>query len=111
MAYRSSKVASRPDCIFEIHQLWESGFSRVDSNSCSSCLFEPEIIKIGQSYHKMYSNNILNFQEYLTILNACTKKNGKFIECTMYTHTLKEVMYLTTNISIPNMTIIPVVCL
>ena len=27
IAYHSS---SRPDCIFEIHQLWESGFSRVD---------------------------------------------------------------------------------
>ena len=26
IAYRSS---SRPDCIFEIHQLWQSGFSRV----------------------------------------------------------------------------------
>ena len=25
MAYRSSKVSSRPDCIFEIHQLWQSG--------------------------------------------------------------------------------------
>ena len=22
IAYRSSKVSSRPDCIFEIHQLW-----------------------------------------------------------------------------------------
>ena len=25
LAYRSSKVSSRPDCIFEIHQLWQSG--------------------------------------------------------------------------------------
>ena len=24
IAYRSSKVSSRPDCIFEIHQLWQS---------------------------------------------------------------------------------------
>ena len=49
IAYRSSKVSSRPDCIFEIHQLWQSGFSRVYSNSCCNCSFEPEIIKIGQS--------------------------------------------------------------
>ena len=42
--------------------------------SCCSRSFEPEIIKIGQSSHKMYSNNILNFQESLTILNAYTKK-------------------------------------
>ena len=42
IAYRSSKVS---DCIFEIHQLWQSGFSRVYSNSCMSCLFEAEIIK------------------------------------------------------------------
>ena len=27
IAYRSSKVSSRPDCIFEIHQLCQSGFS------------------------------------------------------------------------------------
>ena len=62
IAYRSSKVSSRPDFIFEIHQLWLSGFSRVYSNCCCSCSFEPEIIKIGQSSHKMYSNNIVNFQ-------------------------------------------------
>ena len=58
IAYRSYKVSSRPDCIFEIDQLWQSGFSRVYSN----CSFEAEILKIGQSSHKMHSNNILNFQ-------------------------------------------------
>ena len=57
IAYRSSKVSSRPDCIFEIHQLWQSGFSRVYSNCRCSCSFEAEIIKIDQSSHKMYSNN------------------------------------------------------
>ena len=62
IAFRSSKVSARPNCIFEIHQVWQSGFSRVYSNSCHSCSFEPEIIKI-----------------------ACTKKKGwKLIECTMY---------------------------
>ena len=71
IAYRSSKVL---DYIFEIHQLWQSGFSRVYSNCCCSCSFEPEIIKIGQSSYKMYSNNILNFQESTRILNAYTKK-------------------------------------
>ena len=60
IAYRSSKVSSCPYCIFEINQLWKSGFSRVYSNCCCSCSFEHEIIKIGQSSHKMYSNNILN---------------------------------------------------
>ena len=34
IAYHSSKVS---DCIFEIHQLWQSGFSRVYSNCCCSC--------------------------------------------------------------------------
>ena len=76
IAYRSSKVYSRPDCIFEIHQLWQSGFSRVYSNCCCSRSFEPEIIKIGQSSHKMYSNNIVNSQESTTILNTCTKKQS-----------------------------------
>ena len=50
------------------------GFSRVYSNSCRSCSFQPEIINIGQSSHKMYSNNILNSPESMTILNAWTKK-------------------------------------
>ena len=75
IAYRSSKVSSRLDWIFTIHQLWQSVFSRVYSNSCCSSSFEPENIEIGQSSHKMYSNNILNFQESTTMLNACTKKS------------------------------------
>ena len=49
-------------------------FSRVYSNSYCSCSLEPEIIKIGQSSHKMYSNNILNFQESTTILNDYKKR-------------------------------------
>ena len=76
IAYCSSKVSSRPDSIFEIHQLRQPGFSRVYSNCCCSCSFEPEIIKIGQSSHNMYSNNIVNFQESTSILNSCTKKSG-----------------------------------
>ena len=75
IAYRSS---SSPDCIFEIHQ---SGFSRVYSNCCYCCSFEPEFIKISPSSHKMYNNNILNFQESL---NAHTKKAWKLIVCTLY---------------------------
>ena len=71
IAYRSSKVS---DCYFEIHQLWQSGFSRVYSNCCCRCSFEAEIIKIRQSSHKVYSNNIVNFQASTTILNAHTKK-------------------------------------
>ena len=74
IAYCSSKVSSHPGCIFEIHQLWQSGFSRVYSTCCCSCSFEHEIIKIGESSHRMYSNNIVNFQESTTILNAHTKK-------------------------------------
>ena len=91
IVYRSSKVT---DCIFEIHQLWQSGFNRVYSNCCCSCSFEQEIIKIGQSSHKMYSNSILNFQESTTILNACTKKSGNsfnapriYINIHTHTHT------------------------
>ena len=90
IVYRSSKMS---DCIFEIHQLWQSGFSRVCSNSCCSCSFEYEIIRIGQSSHKMYNNKMqsshkmynnkmLNFQESTTILNACT--SWKSVEYTTY---------------------------
>ena len=45
-----------------------------NSNCCCSCWFEPEIIKICQSSHKVYRNNMVNFQESTTILNGCTKK-------------------------------------
>ena len=79
IAYRSSKVS---DCIFEIDQLWQSGFSRVYSNCYCSSSFEPEIIKIGQSSYKMYSNIIVNSQESTTILNAHTKNVWKLIVCT-----------------------------
>ena len=81
IAYRSSKLS---DCIFEIHQLWQSGFSRVYSNSCCSCSFESDIIKIGQSSHKIYSNNIVNFPEFTTIFDACTKKSGNLLNALTY---------------------------
>ena len=80
IAYRSSKVSSRPDCILKIHQLWQSGFSRVYSNCCCSCSFETEIIKICQPSHKMYSNNILNVQESTTILNVSTRKSENLLK-------------------------------
>ena len=79
--YRSS---SRPDCIFEIHQLWQSVFCRVYSNCCCSCSFKSEIIKIGHSSHKMYSNNVLNFQEFLDNLKCLYKNVWKPIECNIY---------------------------
>ena len=78
IAYCSSKVS---DCIVEIHPLCQSGFSRVYSNYCYSCSFEPEI---SQSSDKMYVNKILNFQESTTISNDRTKKVGKLIVCTSY---------------------------
>ena len=93
IAYRSSKVSSRPDCIFEIHQLWQSGFSRVYSNCCFSCSFEPEIIKMGQSSHKMYSNKILNFQESMTILNACTKKSRNLLKAPRISIQLRLILW------------------
>ena len=77
IAYRSSKVSSRPDCIFEIHQQRQLGFCRVYSNSYCSWSFELEIIKISQSSYKMYSNSILNFTP---ILNAHAKKSGNLLK-------------------------------
>ena len=75
---------SSPDCIFEIHQLRQSAISRVYSNCCCSCWFEPEIIKMVHSSHDIYSNYILNFQESTAILNAHTKKVWKLNICTSY---------------------------
>ena len=54
IAYRSSKVFSRPDCIFEIHQLWQSGFSRVYFNCCcksGNLLKEPRNTHINRIWH------------------------------------------------------------
>ena len=81
IAYRSSKVS---DFIFKTHQQWQLGFSRVYSNCCCSCSFEHEIIKIGQSSHKMYSNNILSFQESYDNFKCLYKKVWNLIEGTTY---------------------------
>ena len=94
IAYRSSNVSSSPDCIFEIHQQWQLGFSRVYSNCCCSCSFKPEIMKIGQSSHNMYSNNIVNFQESTTILNTCTKKSRNLLNTPFMFNSLEELLRL-----------------
>ena len=73
------------------------------SNCCCSCSFESEIIKIGQLSHKMYSNNVLNFQESTTILNGYTKKSGNLLKAPpMYKNelginNLQWLMYHKTN--------------
>ena len=87
IARRSSKMSSRPDCIFEIHQQWQLDFSRVYSNCCCRCSIQSEIIKIIQSSHKMYSNNILICQESTTILNTCKKKSGNLLNVYIYIYT------------------------
>ena len=94
IAYRSSKVS---DCIFEIHQLWQSGFIRIYSNCCCSCSFEAEIIKIGPSSHKIYSNNMVNFQESTTIVNAHTKKRLETYRMDLvyiYIYKILETLYI-----------------
>ena len=71
------------DCIFKNHQLWQSGFSRVYSNSCCSCSFKPEILKIGQSSHKMYRNNILIFLRVYDNFKCPYEKSLETIVCTL----------------------------
>ena len=46
----------------------------------------------------MYSNNIVNFQESTTILNASTKKFWKLIEGTPYIYMLEFMSELTSKI-------------
>ena len=82
IAYCSSKVSSRPDCIFEIHQLWQSGFCRVYSNSCCSYWFEPEIIKIG-----LIRCIAIRYWIFKSLRQCQYKKVGKLIECTTYIST------------------------
>ena len=45
----------------------------------------------------MYSNNIVNFQESVTILNECTKKVWKLIEYTTYIVRNSSRYKITTN--------------
>ena len=84
IAYRFSKLSSRPDCIFEIHRLWQSGFSRVYSNYCCSCSFELEILKTGQSSQKMYSWMYTEFSRVYDNLKYLNKKSLEIIEGTTY---------------------------
>ena len=67
--------------------------SRVYSNCYCSCSFGAEIMKIGQSSHKMYINNILKFQEFTTVLQAHTKKNLE----TYCIHLVAWVWHLSSN--------------
>ena len=93
-----SKVS---DCIFEIHQLWSSGFIRVYFNCCRSCSFEPETIEIGKSSHKTYSNYIVNFQESDDNFKCLYKKVWKLMEFTTYI-SLYISLYLSTDLRFSN---------
>ena len=42
---------------------------------------------VEKQSHQMYSNNVLKFQESMTILNACPKKVWKLFEWSTHTHT------------------------
>ena len=85
IAYHSS---SRPDCILK--------FTSCDNQALVGCIpiRAVEIIKIGQSSHKMYSNNIVNFQESTIILNACTRRVWKLIEGTTYVSSKMVITYV-----------------
>ena len=66
------------------------------SNFYCSCSFESEIIKIGQSFHKMYSNNILNFQESTTILNAHSKNVWHLVYIYIYIYIYNYIYIIYT---------------
>ena len=65
------------------------------SNCCCSCSFEAEIIKIGQLSHKIYSNNIVTFQESTPILNACTKISDNLLKAPRDYDSLSSFSYFT----------------
>ena len=55
-------------------------FISCDNQALVVCIpIAAEILKTGLSSYKTYSNNIVNFQESTTILNACTKKSGNLL--------------------------------
>ena len=81
LGYRSSKVSSRPDWIFEIHQLWQSGFSRVYSNCCCRYGVAPFPTPCRNSYWKgsfvCPSTTVANF----TLLKYFQRHLGEFDMC------------------------------
>ena len=94
-------MSSRSEWIYEIHQLWKSDFKKVYSNSYCSRSFEPEIMTIGQSSHKMYSNNILNFQE------STTKKSGNLLNAPRtHTHIFILSSWTPLNLNIVTLTLL-----
>ena len=62
-------------------------FTSCDNQALVGCIPIPavavqlklKIIQIGQSFHQINSNNILNFKESTTNLNVCTKKSGNLL--------------------------------
>ena len=50
--------------------------------------------------HKLYSNSILNFQEFTTILNACTKKSGNLLNAPRITNnSIKSQSFVYTHLN------------
>ena len=76
IAYRSSKVSSHRDCIFEIPQQWQSGFSRVYSNSCCSGSFEPEIIKKRMECFRLLLEHLAWFEHQFSSGIRDSRKAG-----------------------------------
>ena len=91
IACRSSNVS---DCIFEIHRLWQSGFSRVYSTSCSSCSFKSEIIKIGQSMRYWIFKSLRQFSM------PVQKSVWKLIEDTTYSSKYCKILPSTLELMI-----------
>ena len=94
IAYRSSKVS---DCIFEIHQLWQSGFNRGYSNSCCSSSFEFQkniffsdsrqvilhvlslsILQIIQKEYQIFKKGFIFFI-FLDLNNYCNSKSFEIL--------------------------------
>ena len=65
-------------------------FSSLKHNFIAYRYSKPEIIKIGQSSYKIYSN-FQEFQESTTILNACTKKFGNLLNAPRMNHVILPV--------------------
>ena len=84
IVYCSSKVSSCPDCIFEIHQLWQSGFSIVYSNCCCSCSFEAEIIKLVSHLIRCIAITYWIFKSLQQFWMPVQKKVWKLIEGTTF---------------------------
>ena len=90
IAYRSSKVSSRPDCIFEIPSC--------DNQSLVGCIpIAPVAVHLNLKSEKLVSRLKRCIAITYGILNACTKKSGNLLKVPRINISLSRVFHTSVS--------------